>query len=125
MGAKVRSPRASGDIDAFVAGIAPEHRATFTSLRGLIKQVAPEATETLKWGTLAYDYNGSLFALSAPKGVVNLYILTVGLLAKHQDLLGAIPQSKCCLRFAPSAKPPLPALRKVMNAAVAASAKRG
>ena len=124
MGFKARTMReGSSDIDGFIAGIAPEHKDTFVKLRNLIRKVAPQTTETLKWGTLAFDWNGNLFALSAPKKVVNLYILTIGLLAKHQDKLSGIPQSKCCLRFSPGDEIPLPALRAVMKEAVATASR--
>lgn len=124
MGLKARlGTESASDIADFVAGIRPEHRATFDSLRQLIGKVAPQASESLKWGTLAYDLNGSLFALSANAKVVNLYILTVGHLAKYQDVIGHIPQSKCVLRFAPDLEPPLGTLRTVMKAAVAAHSR--
>ena len=99
--------------------ISPEHKQTFDSLRSLIKTLVPEATETLKWGTLAYDLEGSLFALSTAKKHVNLYILTIGVIGKHKKELAGIPQSNCVLRFTPDAKPPMAALKKVMKAAIA------
>ena len=78
----------------------------------------PDADVSIKWGTIAYDLDGSLFALSTNKKHVNLYILTVGLLAEYADELAGIPQSKCVLRFAPGDQVPLNTLRKVMTDAV-------
>lgn len=117
LGAKVRAR--SEDITAFVEGIPPEYKDNFDTLRGLIETMAPQTTQTLKWGTLAFDLDGSLFALSLSKKHMNFYILTTGVIAKHKAELAGIPQSACCLRFGPGAKLPMPALRKVMKAAIA------
>jgi len=117
LGSKART--GSGDMGVFLAGVAAEHKPTFDTLRALILELVPESTETLKWGTLAYDLEGSLFALSAAKPHVNLYILTTGVIAAHQRELAGIPQSHCVLRFAPGRVLPMAALRTVMRAAIA------
>lgn len=98
--------------------IPDSHQQTFTLLERLIEELAPDADVSVKWGTIAYDLDGSLFALSANKKHVNLYILTVGLLAEYADELAGIPQSKCVLRFSPGAEVPVETLRKVMTDAV-------
>jgi uncharacterized protein YdhG (YjbR/CyaY superfamily) len=108
----------SADIASYRDSIPESHQATFTLLQDLIEELVPDADASLKWGTIAYDLDGSLFALSANKKHVNLYILTVGLLAEYADDLAGIPQSKCVLRFTPSAEVPLETLRKVMTEAV-------
>ena len=108
----------SADMASFRESIPDSHQPTFTLLEQLIEELVPDADVSLKWGTMAYDLDGSLFALSANKKHVNLYILTVGLLAEYADELAGIPQSKCVLRFGPSAEVPLETLRKVMTDAV-------
>ena len=108
----------SNDRASFRDSIPEAHRPTFERLQELIEELAPDAEVSLKWGTMAYDLDGSLFALSANKKHVSLYILTVGLLAEYADELAGIPQSKCVLRFSPSAEVPLETLRKVMADAV-------
>lgn len=104
--------------DDFSASIAEGHRPTFDTLQALIEELVPDAEVSVKWGTLAYDLDGSLFALSTNRQHVNLYILTVGLLAEFGDALAGIPQSKCVLRFAPGDELPLDTLREVMTTAV-------
>ena len=113
----------SEDISSFCDSIPDSHRPTFKLLHDLIEALVPDAKVSVKWGTLAYDLDGSLFALSANKKHVNLYILTVGLLAEYADELAGIPQSKCVLRFGPGDEVPLATLRKVMTDAV--ERKRG
>lgn len=108
----------SAGVADFLESIPESHRPVFTALRELIEELVPEADVSVKWGTLAYDLDGSLFALSASKKHVNLYVLTLGLLAEYSGELAGIPQSKCVLRFAPSAELPLETLRRVMTTAV-------
>ncbi|MEM1177405.1 MAG: DUF1801 domain-containing protein [Acidobacteriota bacterium] len=109
----------SADITEFSESVLASHRDHFLTLQRLIDEVAPQSEASLKWGTIAYDLDGSLFALSANKKHVNLYILTVGLLAEFKGELAGIPQSKCVLRFTPKAELPLETLRTVMTEAVA------
>ena len=105
----------SVDKASYRGSIPDSHQRTFTLLQQLIEELVPDAGVSIKWGTIAYDLDGSLFALSTNKKHVNLYILTVGLLAEYADDLAGIPQSKCVLRFSPSAEVPLETLRKVMT----------
>ncbi len=108
----------SADPASLRDSIPENHHSTFTRLQDLIEELVPDAEVSVKWGTIAYDLDGSLFALSANKKHVNLYILTLGLLAEYADELAGIPQSKCVLRFSPSADVPIETLRKVMSDAV-------
>ena len=109
----------SGEIASYRDSILDSHQPTFTVLERLIEEVLPDAEVSFKWGTIAYDLYGSMFALSANKKHVNLYILTVGLLAEYAEELAGIPQSKCVLRFSPSAEVPIDTLRKIMTEAIA------
>lgn len=108
----------SVEVAEFAGSIPAQHRLTFTTLQELIDELAPDTVATLKWGTIADDLDGSLFALSANKKCVNLHILTVGLLAEFESELAGIPQSKCVLRFGPDAELPIETLRRVMTTAV-------
>ena len=112
--------RADNSVDrvSFLDSIPEVHQPTFKQLQQLVEELVPDAEVNIKWGTIAYDLKGSLFSLSANKKHVNLYILTVGLIAEFADDLAGIPQSKCVLRFSPSAEVPLETLRKVMTEAV-------
>lgn len=108
----------SADRDGFRESVPEHHQPTFVLPQDLIEELVPDAEVSVKWGTIAYDLEGSLFALSTNKKHVNLYILTVGLLAEYADELAGIPQSKCLLRFAPGDEVPLDTVRTVMTDAV-------
>ncbi len=106
------------DAASFRDSVAEVHQPIFIQCQELVEELVPDAEVSVKWGTIAYDLDGSLFALSTNKKHVNLYILTVGLLAEYADQLAGIPQSKCVLRFAPGDDVPLSMLRTVMADAV-------
>ncbi|MBT8489114.1 MAG: DUF1801 domain-containing protein [Gemmatimonadetes bacterium] len=107
------------DVADYLESIPEKQRPVFTALQGLLEEVVPDADVSVKWGALAYDLDGgSMFALSANKKQVNLYILTLGLLAEFSEELAGIPQSKCVLRFSPKDEPPMETLRRVMTTAV-------
>ena len=108
----------AAEMASFGDSIADAHQPTFTLLQQLVEELVPDADVNIKWGTIAYDLDGSLFALSANKKHVNLSILTVGLLAEYATELAGIPQIKCVLRFAPSDEVPIETLRKVMSEGV-------
>jgi hypothetical protein len=51
------------DIGAFVAGLSQQQRQVFAILRRLIRRAAPEAEETVLWGSLSYhrpDFGGRI-----------------------------------------------------------------
>ena len=106
------------DKKGFRDSVPDSHRPIFDRLQELIEELVPEAEVSVKWGTIAYDLHGSLFALSTNKKFVNLYILTVGLLAEYADELSGISQSQCVLRFGPDDEVPMSTLRTIMTDAV-------
>ena len=59
----------SVDKASFRDSIPDSHQPTFTLLQQLIEELVPDADVSVKWGTIAYDLDGGLFALSANVGV--------------------------------------------------------
>jgi hypothetical protein len=46
------------DVEALVAGLSVQQRQVVATLRRLIRQAAPEAEETVLWGSLSYHRSG-------------------------------------------------------------------
>ncbi len=63
----------SVDNASFRDSIPDSHQPTCRLLRQLIEELVHDDDVSIKWGTIAYDLDGSLFALSANKKHVNLY----------------------------------------------------
>ena len=109
-----------GDIATFIKTVPETHRANFDELRALMRKAAPRAKEIIKWGTLQFDYQGPLFGLSVTKNMLNVYVLTIGLLAHYDHLLSGVTKEKCVLRFGEQATLPTAILRRIFAASVAA-----
>jgi hypothetical protein len=58
-------------VEAYVAGLPDWRGETVSSLRRLILEAAPDASESIKWGQPVYDVNGPFAHIKAFKGHVN------------------------------------------------------
>ena len=52
-------------IDQYIRNAAPEAQAKLSELREILKEVAPKATEAIKWGSPVFEENRILFAFAA------------------------------------------------------------
>ena len=50
--------KAAGSIDEYLSGMPSETRAVLEELRALIRDVVPDATETISYGIPTFDLNG-------------------------------------------------------------------
>jgi hypothetical protein len=58
-------------VDAYVVGMRDWRGDTVSALRQLIREAAPEATESIKWGQPVYEVNGPFAHIKAFKSHVN------------------------------------------------------
>jgi uncharacterized protein YdhG (YjbR/CyaY superfamily) len=54
-------------VDEYIAAAPPEAQGHLQEIRGILREVAPEATETLKWGTPVFEEKRILFSFAAFK----------------------------------------------------------
>jgi uncharacterized protein YdhG (YjbR/CyaY superfamily) len=54
-------------VAEYIAAAPKEARAKLREMRAILKEVAPEATETLKWGSPVFEERRILFAYAAFK----------------------------------------------------------
>lgn len=83
----------------YLQAIPPAQLPLVEHLRALIRQAAPQAREEIRWGMLAYDDAGGLFALAAQKRYVSLYVMVPEALEKMEAELADVDRGKGCLRF--------------------------
>ncbi len=119
MGGKVKAKTEEVDTGEFLAAMPQAHHDHAQVVYALMVKHAPEGRDAVKWKTLARDYRGTLFAVSAGSNHVNLYVLTTGVLANHKSELAGIPHSACCLRLALSEPVPVSILEPIMAEAAA------
>ena len=58
-------------VDAYIAAASKEAQPHLKELRAILKEVAPDARETLKWGNPVFEENRILFAYAAFKSHMN------------------------------------------------------
>jgi uncharacterized protein YdhG (YjbR/CyaY superfamily) len=69
-------------------------------LRALIRKLAPELKESIKYGMLSYDGDkGGAFALNAQKNSVNFYVGDAKKVDPEGKLLAGLDVGKGCIRF--------------------------
>ena len=61
------------DVDAYIAGFPAEVQEKLRGIRATIRQVAPEAEETIKYGMPAYVLKGDLVFFAAYKKFISVY----------------------------------------------------
>jgi len=58
-------------IDEYISAAPPEAREKLHEIRTILREVAPEAREAIKWGSPVFEENRILFAFSAHKTHIN------------------------------------------------------
>src|SRR5688500_3468586 len=58
-------------IDGYIKSASPEAQEKLSQLRDILKNVAPKATEAIKWGSPVFEENRILFSFSAHKSHMN------------------------------------------------------
>jgi uncharacterized protein YdhG (YjbR/CyaY superfamily) len=105
MKAKDKSAR---DVDAYLAKVPGDARAALEKLRGTIKAVAPEATETISYQMPTFKHHGRfLVSYAAFKHHCSLFPASKAVMEAHGEELKPYFSGKGTLRF--TADDPIPA----------------
>ncbi len=91
-------PDRSASVDEYLARLEPGRRQILVSLRQLVRQAAPQAVETMRYGMPTYELNGHVAAFASQKHYVSLYMDT-DLVAAHRQDFGHLNCGKSCIRF--------------------------
>jgi uncharacterized protein YdhG (YjbR/CyaY superfamily) len=98
---------ATAQIEAHLAALPADQRASLQRLRETIAAVAPEAEETISYGMPAFRYHGrALVSYSGFKAHNSLFPMSAALIEAHADEFAAFATSKGTLRF--TSEHPLP-----------------
>ena len=102
-------------VDAYLDELAPERRAIVARLRALVRSVAPDAAESMRYGMPTYDLGGVLYAVASQKQYLSVYVADTALVATYADRLGKVSLSKRCIRFRSLEQVNLSALEELMS----------
>lgn len=75
-------------VDEYIEGASTEAQSKLRELRAVLKDVAPDATETLKWGMPVFEEGRILFAYAAYKSHLNFTPTGPALEPFKEDLAG-------------------------------------
>jgi uncharacterized protein YdhG (YjbR/CyaY superfamily) len=116
--------KSARDVDAFLAAVPEDPRATLENLRKTIRAAAPEATEGIGYGIPTFYYQGPLVAYAASKNHCGFYVMSPAVMDAHREELKNYDTSKGTIRF--PANKPLPAalVKKLVNARIAENEAR-
>lgn len=110
---------ATTPIDDYLAGLPDDQRAALERLRGLIRQVVPDATEVISYQIPTFKQRGvAVVAFAAFKQHCSFFPMGAGVLAAHRDELTAFECSKGTIRFTPDHPLPAALVKKLVQARV-------
>jgi uncharacterized protein YdhG (YjbR/CyaY superfamily) len=99
----------------YLEAVPPERRKALEALRSLVFQVAPDATETLRYGLPAYDVGGeALCQFASQKHYVSLY-LDPRIVDRYRGELEGLSLGKGCVRFRKLDRLPLETIERMLR----------
>jgi uncharacterized protein YdhG (YjbR/CyaY superfamily) len=96
------------DTDEYLADLPEDARAALETLRGMIKDAAPDAVEAISYGVPAFKHKGRpLVSYGAAKNHCAFYVMSPEVMQAHAAEIKGYEASKGTIRFPPDK--PLPA----------------
>lgn len=106
------------DIDTYLSELPETTRATLAHLRRTIKSAAPDAVESISYGSPTFKYKSRpLIYFAAWKNHCALYGIDVEV---HKEALAGYDASKGTLRFPPDQPPPEGLIKILVTARIEA-----
>jgi len=101
-------------IDDYIAGFEGEAHDKLTTMRDLIREIAPEASEKIAYGTATWDLNGNMVHIAGFNHHVSLFPGAVGVTAFEGELDGWV-HSKGTIQFPLAEDLPLDLIRRIVE----------
>ena len=83
-------------ITEYLEELPVDRRAALSELRALIRRVAPNTVEAMKYGLPSF---GELCAMASQKNYMALYVCESDIVKAHFERLGKVSCGKGCIRF--------------------------
>jgi len=114
----------AGSIDEYIAGFPPETQKVLGEVRGLVREIAPEATETISYAIPTFDLGGKhLVHFAGYERHVGLYPAPSGMVEFEAELV-PYKQGKGSVQF-PLDKPlPVDLIRRIVEFRVAENLRK-
>jgi Uncharacterized conserved protein len=111
-------------VDEYIADTPPTAQKRLREMRKCLREAAPGANESLKWGSPALSYDTILFMYAAHKNHVSLYPTPAAVRAFAKELAG-YKTSNATIQFPLDEALPVALIRKIANYRVKAVVEEG
>ena len=102
-------------VPEYLAEQPPDRQHALTRVRSVIRNVAPDAKESMQYGMLAYELNGMFCGLASQKNYMALYVCDPEIVDAHRETLGKLNCGKGCIRFRKIEELPLDTIMAIMT----------
>ncbi|MEW6129526.1 MAG: DUF1801 domain-containing protein [Acidobacteriota bacterium] len=109
------------DVDEYLLALDERRRSSLEKLRAIIRRVAPQAREVMRFNMPYYEYNGMLCAFSALENQLRFYLHEGLELENFQPELSGIEIRKGCIRFQDISEIPESLIERIVKEAVLTS----
>jgi uncharacterized protein YdhG (YjbR/CyaY superfamily) len=121
----VTTPAKPRTIDAYLAPLPHDQRATLEKLRRTIRTIVPQAEECISYGLAAFRLDGQLLVgFGASAKHCGFYPMSGSTVAAFRDELAGYETSQGTIRFRPDHPLPQSLVRKLVKARIAENAAR-
>lgn len=117
------NPPAPRNIDEYISSFPAEIQKILESIRLIIRELAPEAGEAIKYGIPTFTLNGNLVHFAAFKKHIGFYPTPTGLTA-FQEELAPYKSGKGSVRFPLDQPIPFELIRKIVRFRVEENSKK-
>ena len=101
-------------VDDYIASFPKNVQSKLKTLRTLVKDLAPEATEKISYGIPSYHLNGRLIYFAAFKKHIGFYPMK-SVIGQFKDELTAFDTSAGTIRFSLDKPLPQPLIRRIIR----------
>ena len=112
------------NIDAYIAGFPPEVQERLAAIRAVVRDVAPEAREAIKYGLPTFVLHGNLVHFGAFKHHIGFYPTPSGL-EQFKDELTQFKSSTGAVQFPLDQPLPLDLIRRITAFRVQENTSKG
>ena len=102
-------------VDEYIASYPPAVQEVLQTLRQTIKQAAPDATETIKYGMPTFVFHGNLVYFGAWKKHIGFYPITAAMEESIEELANYKTSGKGTIQFPLNQPLPLPLIRTIVS----------
>jgi uncharacterized protein YdhG (YjbR/CyaY superfamily) len=115
----------SESVDGYLAALPDRFRVALEDLRGTIRAVVPDATETISYQIPTFRYRGrALVSYAAFREHCSLFPMSIGIIDAHGDEVAPYRSGRGTLRFTPDAPLPADLVRRIVLARIEENAAK-